>query len=139
MKRTLEIIDYFQPTFYMIENPQTGKLKEQEFMLELPYKDVGYCKYGMSYRKRTRLWSNLEWTPRPLCHRDCGSMTEDGRRHREQAQRLPSGKRETWSEDYRRIPREELYIIPATLVHEIFTTLSGTQAPYTSRSSSHMS
>ena len=28
----LEIIDYFKPKFWFIENPDGGKLKEQEFM-----------------------------------------------------------------------------------------------------------
>ena len=29
--RTLEIIDYFKPKFWFIENPDGGKLKDQEF------------------------------------------------------------------------------------------------------------
>ena len=37
----------------------------------LPFKDVGYCKYGLSYRKHTRRWNNVEqWSPRPLCTKD---------------------------------------------------------------------
>ena len=67
VKRTLEIIDYFNPTYWIMENPQTGLLKSQPFIAELPYNDLDYCKYGMPYRKRTRLWNNIEaWTPRPL-------------------------------------------------------------------------
>ena len=60
VNRTLEIIDYYKPTYWIIENPQTGLLKQQPFMTHLPYSDVDYCKYGMSYRKRTRLWNNLD-------------------------------------------------------------------------------
>ena len=124
VKRTLEIIEYFSPRHYLLENPQTGLLKDQPFMATLPFKDIDYCKYGLSYRKRTRLWGSLPmWTPRPLCKGDCGSMDEGGRRHREQAQRLPSGKREAWAENYRVIPREELYTVPAPLIHEILTSL----------------
>ena len=44
--KTLEIIDYFSPVFYVIENPATGLLKHQPFMLNRNYKDVDYCKYG---------------------------------------------------------------------------------------------
>ncbi|MFM7984633.1 MAG: hypothetical protein ACKPKO_35450, partial [Candidatus Fonsibacter sp.] len=78
----------------IIENPQTGKLKEQEFMTELPFKDVDYCKYGMPYRKRTRLWNNVEcWDPSPLCHKECDSMS-DRRKHKETAQRRPPDRRE---------------------------------------------
>ena len=49
-------------------------------MTELPLKDVDYCKYGMPYRKRTRLWNNVEcWAPRPLSQRDCDSMSDNRR------------------------------------------------------------
>ena len=51
VKKTLEIMDYFQPKYYIIENPQSGLLKEQSFMYGIPYTDVDYCKYGMPYRK----------------------------------------------------------------------------------------
>ena len=65
--KTLEIIKYFKPRVWFIENPQTGLLKKQSFMEGLSYFDIDYCKYGMPYRKRTRLWTNLEnWTPRPF-------------------------------------------------------------------------
>ena len=68
VKRTIEIINYLNPTYYIIENPQTGLLKEQSFMNDLPYVDIDYCKYGMPYRKRTRLWNNInQWKPQPLC------------------------------------------------------------------------
>ena len=56
VKKTIEIIEYFNPRFFVIENPQTGLLKNQEFMKDFDYKDVDYCKYGTKYRKRTRLW-----------------------------------------------------------------------------------
>ena len=71
VKKTLEIIDYFKPKYWTIENPQTGLLKKQEFMEELPYFDIDYCKYGFNYRKRTRIWTNIKcWKPRPLCKKD---------------------------------------------------------------------
>ena len=59
VQRTLEIITYFQPTYWIMENPQTRYLKKQLFMLDLPFKDVDYCSYGMPYRKQTRLWNNF--------------------------------------------------------------------------------
>ena len=59
VKRTLEIIAYFEPEYFIIENPQTGLLKNQVVMSELPYDDIDYCKYGLTYRKRTRLWNNI--------------------------------------------------------------------------------
>ena len=118
-QRTIDIVRYFDPKYWIIENPQTGKLKEQEFMTDLPFKDVDYCKYGMPYRKRTRLWNNVEcWDPRPLCHKDCDSMSDNRRRHRETAQRLPPTGREG-----RRFRREELYKVPESLISEIFTSI----------------
>ena len=88
--RTMEIIRYFDPRYWILENPQSGKLKDQTVVSELAFDDIDYCKYGFPYRKRTRLWNNIDcWTPRPLCCKDCGSMTEDRKRHKETAQRGP--------------------------------------------------
>ena len=116
VQRTLEIIEYLEPTWYIIENPQTGLLKNQSFMFNLPFDDIDYCKYGLTYRKRTRFWNNLlTWTPRPLCRKDCDSMTEDGKRDRDTAQRMPSGKKADWG-DNRIISREELYTVPSELI-----------------------
>ena len=82
--KTIEIIKYFRPRIWFIENPQTGLLKQQPFMSQFSYYDVDYCKYGFRYRKRTRLWTNLVgWSPQPLCKKDCDSM--DGNRHKESA------------------------------------------------------
>ena len=113
VKRTLDIIRYFEPMFYVIENPQTGLLRKQSFMEGLPFRDVDYCKYGMAYRKRTRLWNNLfSWAPRPLCLRDCGK-TEDGR-HRETAQHHShTGRNE------KRHTQKQLYALPSELIDEI--------------------
>ena len=56
---TLKIIAQLNLTYCIVENPQTGLLKEQIFMDETPCKDIEYCEYGMRYRKRTRLWNNM--------------------------------------------------------------------------------
>ena len=117
--KTLEIIEYLKPTFFVIENPQTGYLKNQEFMDNLPYNDIDYCKYGMPYRKRTRLWNNLEnWNPKPLCKCDCGKTV--GKRHPASAQRGPAGK---WGDDLN-YTTNELYVIPEPLILELFNTIS---------------
>ena len=116
--RVLEIIKYFDPIFFMIENPQSGLLKNQYFMNDIPYDDLDYCKYGMPYRKRTRLWNNIYgWTPRPLCKKDCGSL--DGNKHKETAQRGPSGEKETWV-NQKRHKQKELYVIPELLLIDLF-------------------
>jgi len=60
--KCLSLIISLNPEFWVIENPQTGTLKFQYFMYDLPFTDVSYCKYGCSYRKQTRLWNNFEFS-----------------------------------------------------------------------------
>ena len=119
VQRTLDIIDYFQPRWWIIENPQTGLLKQQTIMNNKPFVDVDYCKYGMPYRKRTRQWNNIdEWIPRPLCKRDCNSMNETRTRHLQVAQRGP-----TKGQPDNRNKQSELYVVPLELVREILVKL----------------
>ena len=117
VKRVLEIISYYNPKYYFIENPQTGLLKNQVFMLDIPYNDLDYCKYGTDYRKRTRIWNNLlGWIPKPLCKKDCGKVINN--KHIQTAQRMPCGKKSEWGNG-RLYKQSELYIIPELLVIEI--------------------
>ena len=112
--KTIEIIKYVNPKYCVIENPQTGFLKNQEFMDESDFKDVDYCKYGMPYRKRTHIWTNLTtWKPRPLCKRDCGKVRNG--KHIETAQRLPSGTKEQWGDNYIRHKRKTYIKKPRNL------------------------
>ncbi len=71
--KTIEIINYFNCGEWFMENPQTGKLKDQPFMKDLPYQDCDYCMYGKSYRKRTRIWTNKE-CKLCMCNKNCGSF-----------------------------------------------------------------
>ena len=122
VERTLNIIEYLNPKYYIIENPQTGLLKKQWFMYGMPYIDIDYCKYGMPYRKRTRLWNNVfNWKPRPLCKKDCNSMV--GNKHKAEAQRMPSGKKQDWG-DQPLFGLSDLYVIPSDLIYEIFNSIS---------------
>ena len=119
--RTLEIIEYFNPKYFVIENPQTGLLKEQPFMYGMSYTDIDYCKYGMPYRKRTRLWNNvLNWIPKPLCKKDCGNMV--GNKHKAVAQRMPSGKKQDWGNQLL-FNQSDLYVIPEGLIYDIFMSI----------------
>ena len=120
--RTLDILEYFKPKYWIIENPQTGLLKKQDFMMGIPCNDVDYCKYGLPYRKRTRLWNNVDnWYPRPLCCRDCNSMNETKTRHIQEAQRFGSTPERRLTQQ--RFQQSELYRVPKTLVEEIFLSL----------------
>ena len=120
VQRTLDIINYFTPKYGIIENPQTGLLKDQWMLRGCPYDDVDYCRYGLPYRKRTRLWNNIGgWVPRPLCQKDCGHM--DGNRHMETAQRGPSKGQPTAGKQ--RHKQSELYMVPPDLIREIFSAI----------------
>ena len=52
VKKTLEIINYFDCKYYFIENPQTSLLKNQLFMQDLPFVDGDYCMYGFTLQKK---------------------------------------------------------------------------------------
>tara|TARA_R110002050_G_scaffold45013_1_gene106962 strand:- start:311 stop:1060 length:750 start_codon:yes stop_codon:yes gene_type:complete len=77
--KTLEIIDYFKPELWCMENPQTGRLKERDIMKGIPFYDVDYCMYSdWGYRKRTRIWTNKKDWKNLMCDGSgaCGNMIE---------------------------------------------------------------
>jgi len=77
--KSFEIIEYFNPEYWFLENPQTGKLKKRDIMKDIPFYDVDYCMYcDWGYRKRTRIWTNKEgWSPKKCDGSgSCGNMVE---------------------------------------------------------------
>jgi hypothetical protein len=67
VKKTIEIIDYFNPKYFFIENPR-GMLRKLQIMQRFKRHSVTYCQYGDSRMKPTDIWTNSEtWTPRPVC------------------------------------------------------------------------
>lgn len=77
VQRTLDIITYYEPTLWFIENPQTGLLKTRPFMNDIPFYDYDYCRFSdWGYKKRTRIWTNAEKENR-LCLKSgkCPNMT----------------------------------------------------------------
>ena len=55
VKKGIEIIQYFQPKFWFIENPQTGQLKSRPYMKGMAYVDLDYCQFSdWGYTKNTR-------------------------------------------------------------------------------------
>ena len=79
VKKTIEIIDYFCPDYYFIENPR-GKLRKLDFMKRFDRTTVSYCSYGDTRLKPTDIWTNFlshpllifdnrlqGWNPRPMC------------------------------------------------------------------------
>jgi hypothetical protein len=88
-------------------------------MANIPFDDLDYCKYGMPYRKRTRLWNNIVgWTSRPLCRKDCGHMVQG--RHEQSAQQSPH---QHLVSVRRRFRTKDLYKVPEELIEEILASL----------------
>ena len=92
--KTIEIIFHFQalnPELgWFVENPDTSQLWSRAVAWDLyPRVRLDYCQYGgPGYRKRTKVATNVLWTPRPLCDpRVCPSCI-DGR-HVKSAQKGP--------------------------------------------------
>ena len=75
--KTLEIIGYFSalnPDLkWFMENPDTGQLKRRSLVKDLPFVVLDYCRYAAPYRKRTRIWTNTSFVPKPLCDFSCSA------------------------------------------------------------------
>lgn len=117
VQRTLDIIQYFNPDFYLIENPQTGKLKDQEIMDGIPYYDVDYCQYGKQYRKRTRIWTNITNFEARLCPGAgiCSQMTD--KKHK-----LSCGNGNTFYTE-KTVTLHDKYSIPAALLMALLAAM----------------
>ena len=59
LNKTREIIEYFKPSSYWIENPSAGRMRE--FIKDIPVAEVSYCQYGFKYRKNTKIWNNFSF------------------------------------------------------------------------------
>jgi len=88
--RTLEIIDYFKPTYWWIENPSSStmwKYIEQKYS-HLNYKSYtfDYCKYSdYGYKKPTTFITNYDGVKTMRCKNDCDNIitipTQLGAKH----------------------------------------------------------
>ncbi len=117
VKRSLDLIEYFQPRFWFIENPTTGLLKDRSFMQGLPFTDVDYCCYSTwGYRKRTRIWTNSGFVGR-LCGGSGVCPNMEGNRHKSSAQQ---GRNRTSTGLHGQIHSTKfLYRIPDALCEEL--------------------
>jgi len=75
--KTLEIIKYFKPYYWFIENPR-GRLKDRPFMKPLDFYLVDYCKYcNWGYKKTTCIWTNKKDWNALRCNNDCVNMMDN--------------------------------------------------------------
>lgn len=83
VRKALEIIDYFDPAVWILENVGTGLLvhRMEDIRPGLDMYTVDYCAYGKPYRKRTAFWCNV-----PLALDHCAGVGHcpgmDGSKHR---------------------------------------------------------
>jgi hypothetical protein len=109
VQRALDIVAYFKPTVWWLENPHTGLLKTRPMMAGLPMQIVDYCMYGSPYRKRTALWGSAGASFK-LCDKKCSAFA-DGK-HTMTAQRRGSDGGHAFT-------RDELHALPGALVEEV--------------------
>jgi len=83
--KAFEIIDYFNPEYWFLENPATGKLKHRDIMKDKPFYDVSYCMYSdWGYEKKTRIWTNKKDWNNKICDKSgaCGNMMNSQQKHK---------------------------------------------------------
>lgn len=111
LNKTIEIIDYFKPTYWYIENPQTGRMKD--FIIDKPFYDVDYCMYSdWGYKKRTRIWTNRENFKPLLCNKKCGNMVGNSHANNLGNYNLSRDK----------ITRDLKYRVPPKLIEELINS-----------------
>lgn len=109
--KVFEIIDYFKPKYWFIENPETGRLKWREFMEDKPFFIVDYCKYcDWGYRKRTRIWTNKKDFEPKICKWDCCNLIEGKKKHKADVSQISS-------------KLEIKYRIPPQLIRDLFANI----------------
>jgi site-specific DNA-cytosine methylase len=66
LEKTIWIMNELQPKYYFIENPR-GLMRKMGAVEYLNRHTITYCRYGDNRMKPTDIWTNLDWTPRPMC------------------------------------------------------------------------
>ena len=103
LRKTEEIINYFKPKYWFMENPNTARMKEY---VDKPFYIVDYCRYAdWGYRKPTRIWTNIEGFEPKRCN--CEGKHKVG-----------------IGQDTDRLSLKDKYRIPPELIRELFINLS---------------
>jgi len=75
LRKAEEIINYFKPKYFFIENPASSKMKD--YLKHLDSYEVHYCQYSdWGYKKPTIIWSNknLYFEPKKCDKKTCPNM-----------------------------------------------------------------
>ena len=124
--KSFEIIEYFNPKLWFLENPQTGNLKNREIMKDKPFYDVDYCMYSdWGYKKRTRIWTNKKDFNNKLCDGSgsCGNMIE--KKHKaDVSKNIGCGSQKNQPKDLKFLGkgtnRIDRYRVPEQLIMDLF-------------------
>ena len=116
LNKALEIIDYFKPKHYCIENPDGGRMKN--YMAEYPFVRVSYCQYGYDYRKNTRLWTNIDFEPK-ICNCIGKHKNSIGMGRKTPS---PNGKNPPKLNAVTKLA--EKYSIPTPLINDLFSAIT---------------
>ena len=82
VQAAIDIIFWFTPQYWFMENPWSGLLRHRAVVEHLPSpKKVSYCKYGFPYQKHTAVWTNTD-IEFPVCSKDCDAIVPGTKRHR---------------------------------------------------------
>ena len=77
--QTLRIIEYLQPSVWLLENPRTGDLTHRSYMQHIPHADFDYCEFSdWGYKKPTRIWGSpqISQVKSVLCDGACQNMAK---------------------------------------------------------------
>ena len=133
VKKMLEILEWFQPRFYCIENPHSSALWRLPIMQGFSTVVVSYCMYGFKYRKNTRLATNVSFDAKK-CHNNCGNLRvfivngKPVRKHLEVAKQGvdQTCKRNGLNVQTNTHTQDELYRVPEKLIEDILPSAGQT-------------
>ena len=128
VRKTWEIVQHFQglnPLLaWFIENPDSSKLWTRQVSEPFPHRvRLDFCQYGTPYRKRTKLATNTDFMPRPLCDPSTCPSCVDGK-HIRSAQQGPS---KHLADPQDCCTLDELHAYPRALCWDIYQHCSGIQ------------
>lgn len=116
--KSFEIINYFKPKAWFLENPLRGRMKE--YITDKPYYDVDYCQYmtEISPKKSTRIWTNVEGFIPKRCNKKTCPHVENNK-HKIQVNSRGGG-----SDRGAGGGREIRLAVPGALIEELFLTIN---------------
>jgi len=114
LRKAEEIIEYFKPKYFFIENPASGRMKN--YLTYLKHYDVTYCSYSdWGYKKATRIWcsNHFNFDAKYCDGKTCPNMINGKHKVDMCAKYNGGGNKKTLDIKYR---------IPPLLINELFNS-----------------